>query len=270
MNGFWGNIKEKLFLKHGIDAIFRTDIGCIPCNNEDNLFFNGYYKADLMQASDEGHGFYKGVSLFAVCDGMGGEDFGEEASNIAVANLKIFGLKDIQKDSLNNLIEINKLIDYKRMEHGCTNMGTTMAGLYIEKGKAIACNIGDSRIYLYRDNVLKQLTEDHTEAQYFASIGFESDGKNGRKKGGNALTQYLGMPVDEVIIEPYYSEIINLKRKDRFLICSDGVTDMVDDEQLKYLLSMQTDIGHISEMIMETAMKAGGKDNITEILIEVK
>ena len=131
-------------------------------------------------------------------------------------------------------------------------------------------NIGDSRAYLYRDGVLRQISVDHTEQSSMfrmqEQLGITKliDIPNSR----NTLTQHLGIQENEFILEPTESEMIRVQKKDIYLLCSDGLTGMLQDTEISDVLSMNMDLWNKKRILIEKAMQAGGKDNITVILIE--
>lgn len=233
-----------------ISAAVRTDTGRVRLNNEDNYYLCGRYREDVNSGIEEDKMDVSEMPmLFAVCDGMGGEEHGELASLLAVQNLQNVGLKNHKKAIKENISKVTILIDDKRREIKAANMGSTLAALYVDSGFALSCNIGDSRVYHMRSGKLKQISLDHSE-------------------GRGVLLQYLGVSPDEFILEPYF-EKIRLKDKDRFLLCSDGVTDMLSDERLALLLEQEKSSDDIAKDIINAALEAGGKDNATALVVEV-
>ncbi len=233
-----------------LSAAVKTDMGRIRLNNEDNFYLCGRYKSDVGKASDKV--IQKEClipALFAVCDGMGGEEYGELASLIAVQNLRPVQYKTYREAVKDNIHEITVLIDNKRRELKAANMGCTLAALYIDSGYAVSCNLGDSRVYLFRKEKLKQLSLDHRE-------------------GRNVLLQYLGVSPDEFILDPFFTRL-RLKNGDRFLLCSDGVTDMLNDADIAECLKQKKTPEDIVEDIVNAALQAGGSDNVTALAVDV-
>lgn len=253
-----------------LNASAITNVGKARGNNEDNFFFNGRYKNDVNIKNDSvSANFSDETTLFAVCDGMGGEADGEIASLVAVQNLVKYGCEQWPQSITVNINNINTAVDNERKNRGKSSMGTTFAGVYFDGNKAVACNVGDSRVYLHRDGKLTQITEDHSQLQSLINMGMSKEQVMSRKHGGNALTQYLGMDDEDIQIEPYFSGVIELRKGDRFLICSDGVTDMIPDESIEKILSATASSDVIVRTIENTALNAGGKDNITAIVVDV-
>lgn len=262
--------KANDIMKMSIVATAITNVGKIRTNNEDNYFLNGCYKNDStvnnenIRISVQG-----GILAFAVCDGMGGEADGEIAALTAVKNLKICRSDNWKYRVGSNLNEINQLINEERIARKKSSMGTTFAGIYLDKNIAMACNVGDSRVYLLRKRKLMQISRDHNQKQSFLDMGIAIEQVMGHNHAGNELTQYLGMNEDDIKIEPYFSDVIRLRNGDRFLICSDGVTSMISDSLLQDMMSAKCDIGIVAKNIEVQALNSGGKDNITAVVVEV-
>lgn len=239
-------------------------------NNEDNLYFDGSYmnsdnhglpsiEKTVLSLDDDG--------FFCVFDGMGGGDYGEVASYTASKTTKEFletGTNINPCDitpSLTKMCEVVNQAVYEAGEKlGSSRMGSTLVGLYFHEGQAWVCNLGDSRCYFLRDGRMKQISEDHTDEEFM-----KENGITGRKP---YLTQYLGIDPDEMTIVPSIKSYV-LNRGDRFLICSDGVTDMVDDHAICNNLARYQDPDECVEALIQAALDGGGKDNITAIVLEV-
>lgn len=239
-------------------------------NNEDNLYFDGSYmnsdnhglpsiEKTVLSLDDDG--------FFCVFDGMGGGDYGEVASYTASKTTKEFletGTNINPCDitpSLTKMCEVVNQAVYEAGEKlGSSRMGSTLVGLYFHEGQAWVCNLGDSRCYFLRDGRMKQISEDHTDEEFM-----KENGITGRKP---YLTQYLGIDPDEMTIVPSIKSYV-LNRGDRFLICSDGVTDMVDDQTIGNDLARYQNLEDCVKALIQAALDGGGKDNITAIVLEV-
>lgn len=234
-----------------ICAAVKTHPGKIRSNNEDNYLLCDSFRKDLKESCSEMLVKTKKTpQLFAVCDGMGGEEYGEIASLLAVQNLKMYNYPALYENARMNIESITVLIDQERLRRNVSDMGCTLAALYIDSGYAVSCNIGDSRVYHMRQNEFVQLSEDH-------------------RGHGNALLQYLGVPPEDFIIEPFFHEPVKLKAGDKFLLCSDGITDMIDDNVLCKILNEKIEIKRIVDNLVDTALDKGGKDNITAMVIDI-
>ena len=253
-----------------IECSAITYIGLVRENNEDNYYINGKYKAD---SSVDTEGFVdkqqRDSYLYAVCDGMGGESFGELASMIAVESLAEYQSTDIKRTIREYIQKANKLICGEIVKNNGIRSGTTLALLYICDNKAISYNIGDSRIYLQRNEDLYLLSEDHTEAQRLVKMGIIKPEEAGSHKSRNKLTQHFGIFPDEMVIEPFVSEEVGLRKNDIFLLCSDGLTDMVSDDDIADILSLEgKDTTDMVKKLASKTQENGSKDNVTIIVIK--
>ena len=149
-------------------------------------------------------------------------------------------------------------------------MGSTFTGLAFYGHKAVALNLGDSRVYLMRKGILTRLTKDHTEAERLASMGLIPKNEVETHKGSHVLTRHFGTTPEEGLMEADYSDSIRLKKGDTFLLCSDGLTDMVKDQKIKQLLEQKGKASIITKSLLEEALRNGGKDNVTVVVVRVK
>lgn len=253
--------------------------GNIRDNNEDNFYFNGFFLSEKERDSpisleDVSN---NDILVYAVFDGMGGEALGEEASLIAASTMKEYHNKivlekrnNIEKHVRAFINKTNERICKKVIDSGETRIGTTMASLFIENDTAKICNIGDSRVYMLRNGEITQISEDHTHVQRLINLGVISkkDAKN--HKDRNKLTRYLGVLKKERTIEAYHAPSIQIYKGDKFLICSDGLTDMLDDEEIKHILKQKKSEEKICNDLVEKALQHGGNDNITAIVVCAK
>ncbi len=189
--------------------------------------------------------------IFAVFDGMGGEQYGEVASEIAYNTVKDnAGMVSNTKIC----ILINEYICSYMQKNNIFRMGTTAAIVEFLNDNVYTCNVGDTRIYRVANNEIEQLSVDHVV-------------NTGRYKTRRVLTQYLGIPENEVMIEPYERKTtINIG--DIFLLCSDGLTDMVTDEVILEIIR-KNNIETLAQKLYDVALANGGKDNISVIVCKV-
>lgn len=247
----------------------RTHQGKIRENNEDNFYWNGKIRTDV----NENQICYKGSEtagrvLAAVCDGMGGEAQGELASLIAVRALKPCPVKLVQETAIACIQRANAEICNEIEKNNGKRMGTTLAALYIDEDKAVCCNVGDSRVYRMHDGKLEQLSIDHNRVSQLVAMGVLSPEEAKTHKSRHVLTQHLGIFEDEMRIEPAFTEEICLKGGDMFLLCSDGLTDMVTDEEIVNILQ-QGSPKEQADRLVEQALEHGGRDNVTVIVCQV-
>lgn len=123
-------------------------------------------------------------------------------------------------------------------------------------------------MYLFRDGILKQLTRDHSESERLIRLGIITREQARGHKSRFMLNRHLGMPPEEGILEADISEIIQLQKGDTFLLCSDGLTDMVEDETIKDILAASIDTKEAAQMLINEALKNGGKDNVTAVVLK--
>lgn len=251
--------------------------GNIRENNEDNFYCNGIYltgenREIPMQFAEHR---IEDLQLYAVCDGMGGEECGEEASFIAVETLAKYqkmlnstNIHDFDKYIEMCLLEASNIINEKSKDIGYRRIGTTIALLCVEKDKIRIYNVGDSRVYRLHRNKLIQMTEDHTQAMRAIRMGVIKSKDVKTHPHRNKLTQYLGVSAAEMIIKPYISTA-DVIHNDMYLLCSDGITDMIDDDDIKKIMKHGKSEKDIVNELIEKAKSNGGRDNITAIVLKI-
>lgn len=248
----------------------KSGAGLIRTVNQDNLFINGHMRINigdtgLFSCSDiSSHG------LYAVCDGMGGEQFGEDASMLGVRKLSGIDPRDFPKMAGDYLYSVNADICRLMKKHGNVRIGTTFVALSVADDCAHVANIGDSRCYLYRAGQLEQISQDHTQTHRLISMGLLSKDEARKHPDRHKLTQHLGIFPDEMIIEPYQPGAISVRENDLFLLCSDGLTDMLTDEEIRFELDKDGGVDQKVERLYELALLHGGKDNITVVLVQAR
>jgi PPM family protein phosphatase len=247
-----------------IEAFGLSDVGKKRTRNEDSFL-----------VSDE-------LKLYIVADGMGGHSGGEYASRLAVATMEevissmntdpeatvISGVNSEETeygDRLKYAIEVasQKIFDQALYDPDLKGMGTTITAVMIDDGNsAYVANVGDSRVYLIRDNKIEQKTVDHSlvSEQMRAGLISESDAKKHKLK--NIITRSVGYQ-EEVEIDLVS---FKLELNDRILLCSDGLTNMIDDDILLKTTSDVTDIHEACSQLVKLANENGGEDNISVIL----
>lgn len=234
-----------------------TDTGRIRTGNEDNFF---------AEADDR-----RGV--FVVADGMGGHAAGEVASEMAVTivSRNLLGLSSVRDAGAAELVgkslqEANRAIfDRMLAESDKQGMGTTVSVMVLSDHGYLIGQIGDSRVYLYRDGALIQITKDHSYVQEQVDAGLLTPEQARYHPYSNVITRCVGAS-DEVEADIYAGEA---RVGDVFLLCSDGLTGMVDDRRLAQLLMARSGPGRIVDSLIAEANGRGGLDNITAIVIQV-
>ena len=237
-----------------------TDRGRIRENNQDYYYFSKSSK----------------LPLFIVADGMGGHKAGEVASKMAVdVIVKVFTEADINKldredviiDTIRRaIVEANNVIFQKSIEDlECNGMGTTITIAYLLNNKLIIGHIGDSRAYSIKDNELKQETEDHSLVAQLVKNGSITAKEAQFHPQKNIITRAVGtsksIDIDIVIAE--------VKKDDIILLCTDGLTNMVDESEIKNIIFTNENMQSACDNLVKKANELGGIDNITVIAVKI-
>jgi len=247
----------------------RSHIGRVRQNNEDNLFVNGVTLRDIGSRQFAIDGFAEAPAIFAVCDGMGGEENGEIASALAVNALLRHStqLQNAKPKQLSEMVQdyvedanssIRRSVEGRRT-------GTTLALAVVLTHGIFCFNMGDSRIYYQRPRVFKQLTYDHTWAAEQERYNPGAYSASGHDRNGHKLTRCLGIGPTQAA-EDYPP----LSGECRILICSDGLTNMVNTDEINRNLNEYTNPTEAADALLNAALLHGGHDNITLIVMDVK
>lgn len=241
---------------------FASDVGCLRKNNEDMILLNGKLYRDEESTKDIE---FSSDMRFTACvaDGMGGHEGGEIASELAVRAFDSF-VVDLPS-SLTQQQLADKLKEWVNQTHAFivdqgindpqySNMGTTLVGMFGYEGNAYYINIGDSRLYRYRGGILKQLTCDHSMRELTGNKSISSGAiYNCLGAGPSAFADFIDLTGQ-------------LFDKDIFLVCSDGLSDMLNYEQLEELFKGKV----TANRFVEAAKNAGGKDNVSVVLLKAE
>ena len=268
-----------------------SDVGKVRKNNEDNMYLNGQYRTDLdalswefsLQDADTRPGgqAVKGRTvnsshplctvLAAVYDGVGGAEKGEVASFLSAQEMNRC-IEPPMGDGLYDYIRIANA-EILRAAQG-QQMGSTYVGLVIRHDLCWFNNVGDSRGYLFRNGRLKRMTHDHNMVMELVEEGILTKEQAAKHPARHAIYQFLGMKEEDALMEPYEHPVFGAKAGDYFLLCSDGLTDMLDEEEIVDILdgdmASEPDLSEVKEKaarLVEEALKRGGRDNVTVILI---
>lgn len=254
-----------------IDGLALTHEGRVRRNNEDNYYLFGTWREDVqMNRQTIRKTVHADRMLAAVYDGMGGEEAGEIASLIAAETFSPCLEEQILPEAGRQVQKANARICEKAAECGIERMGTTVAALYLDRDTAVSCNVGDSRCYFFRNGKLRQLSTDHSEAQRMIDMGVLDQEEARRSRGWHMLTQHLGIDPEELRIEPHFGDPVHIQPGDLFLLCSDGLTDLVMDDEIADILQSRKDIQAKAEELMQRALDQGGRDNITLVLLQAE
>ena len=248
-----------------IEVFARTDPGPVRENNEDSF---------LVEPT---------TGLFAVADGMGGHAAGEVASQIAVETIKeiilesddpdetrvarpILDGEELLRERLRYAMnQASARIRQHTVSHPNTRgMGTTLTILYIQGETAHISHVGDSRIYLFRDEELSQLTMDHTVVQKEIQAGRLTPELARVAPHKNILTQSVGF---NATVHPHSGTHMGFQ-DDIYLICSDGLSDVLDRKELEALFQ-ETPFEDLAEELVQQAISSGTEDNVTVVLVRV-
>lgn len=216
-----------------------------------------------------------------VADGMGGAAFGELASMLALRtgwdltsqSFKWpFRISEHESQELFKQIELygqlmNKAINkMASQDPELTGMGTTLTGAILVAGEAFIGHVGDSRAYLYRASELMQITDDHTMAQELVNEGMLSSIDEAQSFMQHVLVNCLGGKDENVRVETHR---MKLQNGDRLMLCTDGLTDMVTDEEISRVFSQSFDVQKTCDELGTLALDHGGRDNITLIIANI-
>lgn len=210
------------------------------------------------------------VKLFIVADGMGGENAGEVASCLAVSSIALHVLANYQdidditlllRQAINNA---NKTVyQTAKSDKNYNHMGTTVVCAIIKDNVVYVANVGDSRCYLVNENNLQQISIDHSFVQEMIDKGLLSVDEAKNHPNKNLITRAIGVDrfVDtDVFIKPF-------NKGDKLLLATDGLTGMIDSEKISSIINSENNCKKAVEKLIDSANEAGGKDNITAVLI---
>lgn len=231
-------------------AVWRTDIGRVRSTNQDAFLAQG--------------GQYP---LYAVADGMGGHLGGDIASAMAIE-----GLKDCLRDQRPDEALISRCVsrisrqiyDRQLKETSLQGMGTTLTLLWEDEQQVYLGHVGDSRAYLLREGMLRQLSHDHSLVSELLRSGVIDEAAAGDYPYRNVITRAVGTE-EEILCD---TAVIDKLPGDRFLLCSDGLSEYIKREQMQEMLHKES-LELIADTLLSLALERGGRDNITLILLEV-
>ena len=236
--------------------IGKTDPGMVRDNNEDSIIL----RPDL--------------GLAVLADGMGGHQAGEVASAMAIDLVKqyfenasqrsgVLNYSDIVSDSIT--LANSAIFELSKNKPDCAGMGSTVVVTYFDGEKVYVGHVGDSRLYRYRNGELHQVTEDHSLVQELVSRGLLSKEEAIESTNKNLVTRALG--IEESVEIDVADE--NWQPGDIYLLCSDGLNDVLRDDVIGEILeSHKDDLEKALDTLIETVNNNGGPDNVSIILIQ--
>lgn len=248
-----------------------TNIGLKRKTNEDS-----YFLVNSLEFKPE---FERLGIMFAVADGMSGQSGGKIASKIACDSLFSYYMgepenknRQISVESLrqhleNVIIEIDmKITEHSKIDQAFADMGTTLSVLVLTNRSAIVAHVGDSRIYRVRKKHLTQLTEDHTFVQEMIEEGELKPDEVSSHPFRNVLTHVVGTKEP---LEKVFSCIEDIVPGDSYLLCTDGLHNMVPDNLILDSLSSNSGPQKKAAQLVDLALEKGGEDNISVIVVQV-
>ena len=253
-------------LKGKLQCVGLTDTGRVREHNEDMIAFDG------------------DIGLLVLADGMGGYNAGEVASGIAVKTIVNLVRESVEREDLripdkagglsrasiilrDAIHRANKIIyQTARTQPQCEGMGTTVVGILFFDNRVSIAHVGDSRVYRVRHNKLEQVTLDHSLLQELVDRGFYSVEEAQRAANKNYVTRALGVePNVEVEIQEQ-----PVTKGDFYLLCSDGLSDMVEDDDIHLTFStFGANLEAVAKHLIQLANDNGGKDNISVVMAQV-
>jgi len=266
-----------------IDVAALSDQGKVREHNEDHFFVarGGRHLATLLTnipSSDVPTRFEETVYIMIVADGMGGHAGGAVASRTAIATLINIVLhmpdwilrldeehaQKVMDRAAERYRKVHEALQEKaRLDPKLRGMGTTMTAASSLGDDLFVTHVGDSRAYLFRDGKLQLLTHDQTQAQLMADIGMISQTEVARHRLRHVLTSALGGMEKAVRAD---IQRFKLADGDRLLLCTDGLTDMVEDEGIARVLGGVESSDEACRRLVDLALENGGKDNVTVVL----
>lgn len=243
--------------KSVINAFGKTDVGLMRTINQDCIFISTEPVGKLQ-------------NLFIVADGMGGHKAGDVASREAIEKFVKYACTTHMTDPANildsGIISINKEIyDMANSNRDYSGMGTTFVAATMTGNHVYIANVGDSRLYLiHRD--IQQITRDHSLVEDMVRMGMleKEEARTHYKK--NVITKAIGVADDKTSTPDIFE--IEIESGDKLLLCSDGLTNMVDDYDIRKTIKNSESIEDAVRSLINQANENGGKDNISAILID--
>lgn len=208
-------------------------------------------------------------NIFLVADGMGGHKAGGYASSCAVETIlreaEICPDEDAGQILTRAIRRANEVIACRAGEdERFSGMGTTVVAACIERGELIAANVGDSRLYVIHEDSIEQVTEDHSLVQEMVKYGGINKEEARVHPNKNIITRAVGLE-QELQVDCFRKR---LRPGDRVLLCSDGLTDMLEDDEIRRIIDKKKDVRSAAEKLVKAANDNGGRDNIAVIVID--
>lgn len=256
-----------------VNACGASHRGNVRKHNEDNIYVDGNLRTDvksdnyLIRSSRSSEPY-----IYAVFDGMGGEECGEQASLIAAMGLRAMDERGISSEYNTFISAANRAVQKEAERRNVRAMGTTVAAVNIEKDSATVFNVGDSRVYLLRDKKLRQISKDHSVVQSMIDCGFLAEAERNKSVHSGELTQYVGMKSEEEIEPSAYCCRVSLMPEDIIMICSDGLTGELTDAMIEETILSCAGRGaeYTAVSLIRSALKGDCSDNVSVVVCIVE
>lgn len=264
-----GRVLSNLFVKGSVGS----DIGISRNNNEDNFYLNGRF-GTFNEYEQTDSAFQPPIKdgIFAVFDGMGGQSRGEFASLCGAEILRKYknGILKNGNSYITKYIEDANNIICTEIKKTQERIGSTMAVLKISDGIAQSYNLGDSSVYYISKNKITKLSRDHTVAEQMYQMNAITAEEAQRDVRKHRLTKHLGMFEGEGDLKPYISNNIRISNGDMFILCTDGVTNVVSEKEIKRIATIfDGRCKKTVNAIIEKAIENGSDDNITVMVLRI-
>lgn len=236
-----------------------TDKGIVRNQNQDAFYTYNSPDNDL--------------SILMVCDGMGGAKAGNVASELAIQVFKAEAKNTLPKVSTENIPDelkrcialSNKAVyELSQTDIDCRGMGTTLVAAVVKGNMLYAANVGDSRAYLINDDEIRQITRDHSLVEDMVERGDITREESRIHPNKNLITRAVGT-LDTVECDTF---TLNIKEGDYVLLCSDGLTNLVPDEELRRMVIESSSIKECCDSLLNAALQCGAPDNVTIVLYQ--
>lgn len=252
--------RVELRVRPSVTVGAKTDLGRVRENNEDKLEF--YVPSTDDELASRG-------MIFVVCDGMGGHEAGQIASELALKTFidvyRNHPSESVEDAAVSAVTAANRFVlDVARAVPNRKGMGTTISALLIVQDKAVVAQVGDSRVYRLREGELKQITTDHTWVTETVAIGTLTLEEAEKHPYKHVLTRAVGTEQD-VQVDVFSDDV---QQGDVYLLCSDGLTNHVDNDTMCTVLSEMGPAEAAWDLVGK-ALIGGGSDNTTVIIVRV-
>lgn len=243
----------------------KTDVGQVRALNEDSILVP------------------KDLALGIVSDGMGGHACGEVASALAVETIENFYRSnvelsvptwpirvpqiDVERDRMASAIKLanTRIFEAGRADSDKKGMGCTVDAMFVHQGRCFIGHVGDSRVYRLREGQLGLVTEDHSMLNDYRRMKDMTDEEIANFRHKNVVVRALGLG-EEVGVDVLVEESVV---GDRYLLCSDGLNDMIEDQAIAEILRQEKRLDAIAGQLVDAANEAGGKDNISALIVQI-